>query len=154
RRRRRGDRDGRRGAHRRRFPRHRAEDGAAEMTTQAITLYIDGYFVNQWDASCFVALTEKQLPFATARALLRDGAGVPPALRERTSVARVPAFQHGDTWLTESSAIIEYLEDTFAPPEHPRLLPAEPRRRARARQLMSWLRFELAELRDQRPWWM
>jgi glutathione S-transferase len=119
-----------------------------------ITLYLDGYFVNQWDATCYVALTEKRVPFATARALLRDGAGVPAALRERTSVARVPAVQHGETWLTESSAIVEYLEEVFPAPEHPRLLPAEPRARARARQLMSWVRFELDPLRGERPWWM
>jgi glutathione S-transferase len=119
-----------------------------------ITLYLDGYFVNQWDATCYIALSEKQLPFSTARALLRDGQGVPAALRDRTSTARVPAVQHGDTWLTESSAIIEYLEEVYPPPEYPRLLPNEPRTRARARQLMSWVRFELSELRDQRPWWM
>jgi glutathione S-transferase len=119
-----------------------------------ITLYLDGYFVNQWDATCYIALTEKQLPFATARALLRDGQGVPAALRDRTSTARVPAVQHGDVWLTESSAIVEYLEEVFPGPEHPRLLPADLRARARARQLMSWLRFELGELREQRPWWM
>jgi glutathione S-transferase len=120
---------------------------------QPITLYVDGYYTNQWDGTCIAALVEKQLPYSTARALLRDGAGVPIALRERTGIARVPALQHGDLWLTESSAIVEYLEDTFPPPEHARLLPAEPRKRAHARQLMSWLRVELAPLREDRPWW-
>jgi hypothetical protein len=33
-----------------------------------LTLYVEGYFTNVWDASCFVALTEKNLEFATARA--------------------------------------------------------------------------------------
>jgi glutathione S-transferase len=75
-------------------------------------------------------------------------------LRELTGVARVPAFQHGDVWLTESSAIVEYLEEVFPPPGYPRLFPAEPRRRARVRQVMSWLRFELQPLREERHWWM
>ena len=121
---------------------------------QPLTLYLDGYFVNQWDGTCFVALTEKNLVFATARALLRDGQGVPAALRELTGVARVPAFQHGDVWLTESSAIVEYLEEMFPPPGYPRLFPADPRKRARVRQVMSWLRFELEPLRAERHWWM
>ena len=40
---------------------------------RVITLYVDGYFVNQWDASCVVALEEKHLAYSTARALLRPG---------------------------------------------------------------------------------
>jgi hypothetical protein len=37
-----------------------------------LTLFVDGYFANPFDATCFVALTEKQLPFSVARPLLRD----------------------------------------------------------------------------------
>ena len=121
---------------------------------RVLTLYVDGYFVNQWDASCVVALEEKQLPYTTARALLRDGGGVAPGLVGRTKVARVPAFQHGDVWLTESSAIIEYLEETFPAPAYPRLLPAEPHARAKARQWMSFVRSDLFALRDERAWWV
>lgn len=120
----------------------------------SLTLYVDGYFCSHFDACCFAALGEKGLPFTTARAVLREGGGVPPLLRTRTGVARVPALQHGDFWLTESMAIAEYLEDTFPPPAYPRLYPAEPRARARTRQVMAWLRFELHRLRAERPWWM
>lgn len=120
----------------------------------SLTLYVDGYFVNQFDACCFVALDEKGLPFTTARALLRDGGGVPPSLGRFTGIPRVPALQHGDFWLTESMAIAEYLDDVFPYPAYPRLLPAEPRPRARARQAMAWLRFDLRQLRLERPWWM
>jgi glutathione S-transferase len=119
-----------------------------------LTLYVDGYFVNQFDASVFVALHEKQLEFATARALLRDGGGVPPALASRTGIARVPTLQHGEFYLTESLAIIEYLEDAFPPPAHPQILPSEPRARARARQLMAFVRFDVLQLREERSWWM
>lgn len=117
-----------------------------------LTLFVDGYFTSNWDASCFVALTEKQLEFTTARALLRDGQGVPAALKEHTPIARIPAMRHGEFWLTESLAIVEYLEDSFPPPDHARLLPAAPRARARARQVMAWLRFDQRALRAERPW--
>jgi glutathione S-transferase len=118
-----------------------------------LTLYCDGYFANPWDATCFVALEEKQLEYSAARALLRDGQGVPPALRSRTSIARIPALQHGEFWLTESIAIVEYLEEMFAPPHYPALLPADRQCRARARQIMAWLRIELLALRAERPFW-
>jgi glutathione S-transferase len=118
--------------------------------TGQLTLFVDGYFVNPFDATCFIALTEKQLPFSIARALLRDGQGLPPGLSSRTAIPRVPALQHGDFVLTESLAIAEYLEDMF--PERP-VFPHDPRGRARARQIMAWVRFDLRELRWERPWW-
>lgn len=121
------------------------------MQSHQLTLYVDGYFTSTWDATCFVALTEKQLEFTTARALLRDG-GVPAALRRETAIARVPALQHGEFWLTESLAIIEYLEDMFPPPTWARMLPDEPQARARARQIMAYMRFDLRALRAERPW--
>jgi len=121
---------------------------------RTLTLYVDGYFVNQWDASCVTALEEKQLVYSKARALLRDGGGVPPALVSRTNVSRVPALQHGDVWLAESSAIIEYLEDVFPPPAYPRLLPADTYARAKARQLMAFVRADVWALRTERSWWM
>jgi glutathione S-transferase len=117
-----------------------------------LTLFVDGYFTSTWDATCFVALTEKQVEFTTARALLRDGQGVPAALRQETAIARIPALQHGEFWLTESLAIVEYLEDVFPPPTWARTLPADPRARARARQIMAWMRFDMRALRSERPW--
>lgn len=122
------------------------------MQSRQLTLYVDGYFTSVWDAVCFVALTEKQLEFTTARALLRDGQGAPARLREQTAIARIPALQHGDFLLTESMAIVEYLEDAFPPPDHVRLLPAAAESRARARQIMAWLRFDQRALRAERPW--
>ena len=115
-----------------------------------LTLYVDGYWANPYDATCFIALTEKNLPFSFSRALLRDGQGLPPGLANRTAISRVPALQHGDFVLTESIAIAEYLEDVF--PE-PRVFPADARGRARARQIMAWLRIELRDLRAERSWW-
>ena len=122
------------------------------MHTRQLTLFVDGYFTSTWDATCFVALTEKQVEFTTARALLRDGQGVPAALRRETAIARIPALQHGDFWLTESLAIVEYLEEVFPPPSWPRVFPIDLQARARARQVMAWIRFDLRALRNERPW--
>jgi glutathione S-transferase len=114
-----------------------------------LTLYVDGYFANPFDATVFIALTEKQLAFSTARALLRDGQGLPPGLASKTAISRVPALQHGDFVLTESIAIADYLEDVF--PERP-IYPRDPRGRARARQIMAWVRYDLGAMRWERPW--
>ncbi len=78
---------------------------------------------------------------------------MPQALKVQTKIARVPALQHGDFWLTESLAIIEYLEDVFPSPSYPRLLPADPRARARARQIMAFVRFDVVAMRNERSWW-
>ena len=44
-----------------------------------------------------------------------------PAYRDRSLTAKVPALEHDDFWLAESSAIAEYLEEAFPPPGHPAL---------------------------------
>lgn len=119
-----------------------------------ITLFVDGYYVNQFDATCLIALEEKGLPYTTVRALLRDGGGLPAALYSKTGISRVPAIQHGDFYLTESAAIVEYLEEAFPPPRFAPLLPTQPRERARARQAMSYVRTEVPALREERSWWM
>jgi glutathione S-transferase len=61
----------------------------------------------------------------------------------------VPCLAHGDVWITESMAISEYLSEAF--PEQPRIMPVDVVERARARQVMSWLRTSLFALRDERP---
>src|SRR5207302_7225310 len=72
-------------------------------------------------------------------------------LQTRALLGKVPCLVDGGLWLTESSAISEYLADKFPPPAHPRILPADPGERARARQILSWLRTSLFALREDRP---
>ena len=115
-----------------------------------ITVYVDGFFVSAIDASVLIALEEKGVEYQTARALLRDGQGVPPSLAAQATIARVPTVQHGDFFLTESLAIIDYLEQLFPVPP---LFPADPRTRARCKQVMAFLRFDIHALRDERQWW-
>jgi glutathione S-transferase len=115
-----------------------------------LILYVDAFWANTWDCAPYVALREKRVPFTTAIGLMTEGTGVSPAVRFQAITGLEPALQHGDFWIAESIAIIEYIEDAFAPPEWPRLWPADLRHRARARQLMSWLRMELNQLREER----
>jgi glutathione S-transferase len=58
---------------------------------------------------------------------------------------------HGEVAFTESLAISEYLAETFAFPAYPRLFPADYGDRARARQVMGYLRTDTFALREERP---
>ena len=57
-------------------------------------------------------------------------------------------LRHRDFYLSESSAIAEYLEDAF--PGTPRIFPEDVHQRARARQIMAWLRSDLMPIREER----
>jgi glutathione S-transferase len=114
-------------------------------------LYGDAFWISPYVFSCFVALREKGVPFSVVEVSLADGEQRRDAYRARAFTGKVPALVHGDFWLTESSAIVEYLEEAFPTPAHPALLPTNPLARARARQLMSWIRSDLLALREERP---
>jgi glutathione S-transferase len=66
--------------------------------------------------SVYVALQEKQLPFTLSTLDLDSGANHAPAYALSSLTARVPALQHGDFVLSESSAITEYLDELFPDP--------------------------------------
>jgi glutathione S-transferase len=61
----------------------------------------------------------------------------------------VPTLVHGGFWLGESAAIVEYIDESF--PNGQRLLPADPKERARVRQVMGFLRTRVEAIRDDRP---
>ena len=118
---------------------------------QNLVLHGERFWISPYVYSCFVALREKELPFEIAIVSLDRQEQRKPEYRDRTVTGKVPALEHDGFCLAESSAIIEYLEETFAPPQSRRMLPAEPRQRARARQIMSWLRSDILALREERP---
>lgn len=116
-----------------------------------LTLYADQTWESPWAFHAIVALEELGVPYTLdpiRRPIAKD---VGDKLREKALLGKVPCIAHGDFWLTESSAISEYLAETFPPPAYPRLLPADAQQRARARQVMSWLRTSLMGLREDRP---
>jgi glutathione S-transferase len=118
---------------------------------EPIVLYVDSHWDSPYVFSVFVALREKQLPFEARPLDLDRGDQQAPEYRTKSLTARVPSIEHAGFALSESLAIIEYLEESFPAPGHPALLPAGPRERARARQVLGWLRSDLLPLRDVRP---
>lgn len=115
-----------------------------------LELFVDGFWISPYAMSAFVALTEKQLPFAATEVKLDAGQQHEPAFVQRSLTGRVPVLRHGDYYLSESQAIGEYLAETFPFPNHPRLFPADFKERSRARQLMAWIRSDLMPIREER----
>jgi glutathione S-transferase len=98
-----------------------------------------------------VALDELGVPYKLEPIRRPIAADVAAQLRDRALLPKVPCLADGEFWLTESSAISEYLAEQYPPPAHPRLLPSDLQQRARCRQVMSWLRTSLFGLREDRP---
>jgi glutathione S-transferase len=116
--------------------------------TEPIILYCEDEWDSPYVFSVFVALHEKKLPFVERVLDLARGEQKQGDFPVRSLTARVPCIEHDGFTLSESLAIHEYLEDVF--PE-PRLLPEGVRERARARQILGWLRSDLLPLREDRP---
>jgi glutathione S-transferase len=85
-----------------------------------------------------IALTEKDVPF---RRIDIDLANKPDWFKAISPLGKTPVLLVGDTPIFESAVILEYLEDTQAPPLHP----ADPLARAEHR---AWIEFGSAILND------
>jgi glutathione S-transferase len=115
---------------------------------KTLTLFADTFWISPYVFTCLVTLREKGLDFTVEPVALESKAQQAPAYRDRTITGRVPALRHGDFWLAESQAIVEYLDDAF--PDAPRAPPRDVEARARARQVLAWLRSDLLPLREER----
>jgi glutathione S-transferase len=116
-----------------------------------LTLYGDALWESPFVCSVFVVLREKGLPFEMKLLDLGKGENRKPPFAERSITAKVPALDHDGLWLSESRALVEYLEERFPAPEYPAVLPSTIEDRARARQLLSWLHSGIENLRRERP---
>jgi glutathione S-transferase len=114
-----------------------------------LTLYVDANYDSPWAMSAFVALEEKGLPYQLKTVTLSKRETFGPGYGARTR--RVPALRKGDFWLAESTAIAEYLAETYPFPKHPRLFPENLEQRAVCRELQAWLRSDLTAVRQERP---
>lgn len=110
-------------------------------------LYVDAQYTSPYAMSAFVALTEKAVPFELRTVDLNGGANHDAAYAAQSLTARVPTLVDGDFALSESSAITEYLDETCPGIA---LYPADPRTRARARQVQAWIRSDLMPIRVER----
>jgi glutathione S-transferase len=117
----------------------------------SIRLYGEHLWVSPYVFSSFIALREKGLAFDVIPLKLNEGEQHRPPFRDQSLTGKVPTLEHSGFWLAESSAIVEYLEETFPPAQYPRLLPESLTQRARARQIMAWLRSDVPALREERP---
>lgn len=116
-----------------------------------LTLYADASWQSPWVFHVMVALEELGVKYKLEAKKLPLSVDERMRIQEKAILGKVPCLSHGDFWVTESAAISEYLAETFAPPSYPRIMPADPKDRARARQVMSWLRTSLFALREDRP---
>jgi glutathione S-transferase len=117
---------------------------------EPLVLYVDGYWASPYGLSVFVCLKEKGLPFTTREVKLHERAHATPEFQAKSLTSRVPVLEHGAFKLSESSAIVEYLEDAFPAPHYPAMLPAAAQDKARARQIMAWIRSDLMPIREER----
>ena len=113
-------------------------------------LYGNTTWTSPYVLSCFVALREKGLAFDVRVVALDRSEQHDPAFARSSLTARVPMLVDGDLSLSESSAIVEYLEEAYPPPGHASVLPPGVRERARARQVMAWVRSDLGPIREER----
>lgn len=115
--------------------------------THALTLYVDDKYESPYALSAFVALEEKGLPYTLETVSLRDK---PASYAASSHTGRVPSLKHGDYWLAESSAIGEYLAETFPYPKHPRIFPEDLKQRGICRMVQAWVRSDFLAVREER----
>ena len=120
------------------------------MSRPVITLWSDANFFSPYVMSVYVALQEKGLAFSLKTLDLNKGEHLQSEWKGYGLTRRVPLLEIEQFELTESSAITEYLDERFAPPEWERLYPHDIEKRARARQIQAWLRSDLMPIREER----
>ena len=120
------------------------------MSEPAITLWSDSNFFSPYVMAVYIALHEKGLPFSLKTVDLDKGENNQNNWRGYSLTRRVPVLEIDGFELSESSAITEYLEERFAPPEYERIYPHDLQKRARARQIQAWIRSDLMPIREER----
>lgn len=120
------------------------------MNQPAIALWSDSNYFSPYVMSVYVALAEKGLSFTLKTVDLDSGAHLKPDWQGYALTRRVPVLEIDGFELSESSAIAEYLEERFSPPEWARIYPHDLQKRARARQIQAWLRSDLVPIRVER----
>ena len=116
-----------------------------------LTLYGESTWQSPWVFHAMVALEELGVPYELVVVPLPIPAAQRAELERLAVIGKVPVLVDGSVAVGESLAISEYLAERFAPPAHPHILPASLHERARARQLMSFVRTSLHALREDRP---
>ncbi len=119
-----------------------------------IVLYGNTPVTSPYVMTVFVALEEKGLPYRLELLDLARGEQHHPEFVAGSITNRVPTLHlregQRDTWLSESVAIVEYLEERFAAPAHARLYPENLEERARVRLVQGLVRSDFMPIREER----
>ncbi|MDO5652799.1 MAG: glutathione transferase [Brachymonas sp.] len=112
-------------------------------------LYVDSRYTSPYAMFVYVTLREKNKAYFDITPIdLRKGEQNQGEFAKQSLTQRVPMYEEDGFAITESTAILEYLEEKHdARPAYP--LNREDR--ARARQLQGWFRTDLQALRKERP---
>ncbi|RTZ43366.1 glutathione transferase [Candidimonas sp. SYP-B2681] len=116
-----------------------------------LVLYSNSAFSSPYVLSVYAALHEKGLPFEVKTVDLDTGENLTEDFARLSMTSRIPALVAGEFSLSESSAIIEYLEEAYPYPEFKTVFPSDLQQRARARQIQAWVRSDMGALREERP---
>ncbi|MEQ9331298.1 maleylacetoacetate isomerase [Thalassobaculum sp.] len=100
-----------------------------------MTRVLHGYFRSSAAYRVRIALNLKGLDYEPVSVHLRKGEQRAEAFLALNPQGMVPALVDGEAVLTQSPAILEYLDEAY--PETPRLLPGSPVDRARVRALAA-----------------
>jgi len=111
-------------------------------------LYVDSNFASPYALVAYVSLVEKGLAFDVKSLEIFANAQKESAYAATSITWRIPTLIHDHFALSESSAICEYIDESF---EGTPLYPTGLRDRARARQVQAWVRSDLMPIRDERP---
>lgn len=117
------------------------------MAKTALILHVDAQLASPYAMSVFVALHEKALAFDVSTVDLAAGKNHEAGFAAISLTRRIPTLVHDGFSLSESSAICEYIDETFPGTA---LYPAAARDRARARQVQAWLRSDFLPIRAER----
>ncbi len=111
-------------------------------------LYVDSNFASPYALVAHVSLVEKGLTFDMKSLEIFANAQKESAFAATSITRRIPTLIHDHFALSESSAICEYIDESFAGTQ---LYPTGLRDRARARQVQAWVRSDLMPIREERP---
>jgi glutathione S-transferase len=112
-----------------------------------LVLYVGEKNISSWSMRAHVALQHKGAPFEERTILLR-GDKDRSRRRQVSPTGRLPVLHHGALVVPDSLAILEYLEETFPPPQHPALWPADRGERAHARWLAATMHSGFMKVRE------
>jgi glutathione S-transferase len=119
-----------------------------------IVLYGNTPATSPYVMSVLVALEEKRLAYRLELLDLARGDQHRADFVAHSITNRVPTLlvkdPGGDLWLSESVAILEYLEERFAPPDHPGIYPRDLAERARVRLVQGLIRSDFLAIREER----